>query len=236
MGGGRARLYQARRRAVAAAPVAAGGAAHRREWRGEAAVSRRRDRRGFTLVELLVGILACALFAAGVQQFGRAMLRGVRVLEAAAEAQEAARLGVQLIAGDLRDAGFSPMGALGNGVRRAAVDAVAVVRDVNGDGDSDDSGEAVAYQYAADRHCLLRAPGGAPPQPLLNDVPDGGLRLVFLAADGAPLAAAGELDPATRARVRRVVVRLVVEVPNPDPAADLPLRVEHEATVVLRNG
>ncbi len=193
------------------------------------------DQRGFTLVELLAGVVAFALFAAGVQQFTRTMLRGVRVLEAAAEAQETARLGVQLIAGDLRDAGFSPTGALGNGLRRAAPDAVALVRDLNGDGDSDDANEAVAYQYAADRRCLLRAPGSAPPQPLLNDVPAGGLRLTFLGSDGAPLAA-GELDAAARALVRRVVVRFAVEVPNPNPADARPLRVEQQATVVLRNG
>ncbi|HSQ00796.1 MAG TPA: prepilin-type N-terminal cleavage/methylation domain-containing protein, partial [Candidatus Dormibacteraeota bacterium] len=191
--------------------------------------------RGFTLVELLVGVLAFALFAVGVQQFTRTMLRGVRVLEAAAEAQEAARLGVQLIAGDLRDAGFSPTGALGNGLRRAAPDAVALVRDLNGDGDSDDANEAVAYQYAADRRCLLRAPGGAPPQPLLNDVPDGGVRFSFVGADGGAFAG-GELDPAARALVRRVVVRFVVEVANPDPADSRPLRAEQQATVVLRNG
>jgi len=190
---------------------------------------------GFTLVELLVGVLAFALFAVGVQQFTRTMLRGVRVLEAAAEAQEAARLGVQLIAGDLRDAGFSPTGALGNGLRRAAPDAVAIVRDLNGDGDSDDANEAVAYQYAADRRCLLRAPGGASPQPLINDVPNGGLRLTFVAADGSSLADA-ELDPTARALVRRVVVRFAVEVANPDPADHRPLRAEQQATVVLRNG
>lgn len=190
---------------------------------------------GFTLVELMIGIFATALFAAGVQQFARTMLRGVRVLEAAAEAQEAARLGAQLIAGDLRDAGFSPTGALGNGLRRAAPDAVAIVRDLNGDGDSDDANEAVAYAYAGDRRCLLRAPGGAPPQPLLNDVPDGGLRFSFLAADGAALGG-GELDPAARALVRRVVVHLAIEVPNPDPTAARPLRAEQQATVALRNG
>jgi len=190
---------------------------------------------GFTLVELLVGVLAFALFAVGVHQFTRTMLRGVRVLEAAAEAQEVARLGVQMIAGDLRDAGFSPTGALGNGLRRAAPDAVSLVRDLNGDGDSDDANEAVAYQYAADRRCLLRAPGGAPPQPLINDVPDAGLRLTFIGADGTSFAA-GELDPAARALVRRVVVRFAVEVPNPDPAGRRPLRVEQQATVTLRNG
>ncbi|MBX3023467.1 prepilin-type N-terminal cleavage/methylation domain-containing protein [bacterium] len=191
--------------------------------------------RGFTLIELLLGIVACTLFATGVHQFSRAMLRGVRVLEAAAEAQEAARLGAQLIAGDLRDAGFSPDGRLGNGLRRAAPDAVALVRDLNGDGDSDDANEAVAYTYDRGRRCLLRAPGGASPQPLLNDIAADGVRFAFVAADGVALAG-GELDAAARARVRRVVVRVAVEIANPDPAARQPLRAEQETTVVLRNG
>lgn len=192
-------------------------------------------RRGFTLVELLLGMLAVALFAAGVHQFARTMLRGVRLLEAAAEAQETARLGAQLIAGDLRDAGFSPLGTLGNGLRRAAPEAVALVRDLNGDGDSDDANEAVAYEYAADRRCLLRAQGSAPPQPLLNDLAADGVLFAFATGDGAPLAG-GELDAARRAQVRRIVIRVAVEIPNPDPAARRPLRAAHETTVVLRNG
>src|SRR5690606_23871960 len=113
-----------------------------------------RNCRGATLVELLISLLAFALFATGVQQFSRTMLRGVRVLEAAAEVEEAARLGSQLIAGDLRDAGFSPLGTLGTGVQVAAPDAVALRRDLNGDGDSDDPNEAVAYRYVAARRQL----------------------------------------------------------------------------------
>lgn len=199
-------------------------------WRAD-----RAGRRGFTLVELLIAVLACALFAAGVYQFTRTMLHGVRVLEAAAEAQETARLGVQLIVGDLRDAGFSPLGTLGNGLRRATPDAVAVVRDLNGDGDSDDANEAVAYRYDRETRRLLRAPGNAPPQPLLNDIAAEGVQFTFVGADGGPIAGA-ELDAAARGRVRRVAVRVVIEIPNPDPAATRPLRVEQDATVLLRNG
>lgn len=192
--------------------------------------------RGTSLVELLIALLALALFATGVQQFSRTMLRGVRVLEAAAEAQEAVRLGAQLVVADLRDAGFSPLGALDTGIRHAAPDAVALVRDLNGDGDSDDPGEAVAYRQAADRGQLQRTLGSAPPQPLLDGVPAGGFRLTYLGDDGAPLAAGTELDDGQRARIRRVIVRVGVAVPHPDPAVSAPLRAEHVSTVALRNG
>jgi type II secretory pathway component PulJ len=195
----------------------------------------RRHSAGTTVVELLVSLLVFSLFAVGIQQFSRTMSRGVAVLAAAAEAEEAARLGAQLIATDLRDAGFSPTGALDNGLRQAAVDAVAIARDLNGDGDSDDPGEAVGYAYAADRRALLRRQGAAPPQPLLDDLAADGLRLQYVAADGSRLDASGGLDDAQRRRVRRVDVSVTVEVPHPDPAYRQPLRGAHRATVALRN-
>lgn len=191
---------------------------------------------GFTLVELLIALVVFALLATSVAQFARSMLRGVRVLEAASEAQMAARLGAQLIAGELRDAGFHPAGTLGNGLRRAAPEALALVRDLNGDGDSADAGEAVGFQHAAAPRVLQRVLGSAPPQPLLNDVPVGGLRFVFRDAAGAVLGGGGELDDAARARVRRVDTAVTVEIRNPDPAATRPLRGHHVAVAWLRNG
>lgn len=192
---------------------------------------------GFSLVELLIGMAFLGLFGIVVQQFCSAMLRGVRVLEVASEAQEAARLGVQLIVADAREAGFSPGGPLADGVRRAGREAFAIARDLDGDGDVNDANERVTYQYAADRHALLRAQGDAPAQPLFSDLADDGLTFSYLAADGAPLPTSdGELDAAQRARIRRVAVRLAISIRHPDPAYPLPLRAEQDAVATLRNG
>ncbi|MEO8601831.1 MAG: prepilin-type N-terminal cleavage/methylation domain-containing protein [bacterium] len=190
---------------------------------------------GFSLVELLVSLVVGALLATSMAQFAQAMLAGVRVLEAASEAQEAARLGAQLIAGELRDAGFSPDGRLGNGVRRAAPTAVSLVRDLNGDGDSDDANEAVGFEYAADRRALMRVLGSAPPQPLLADLPADGLQLTYFATDGTPLGG-GELEATPRARIGRIVATVTVEMRNPNPAETRPIRASQTAAVALRNG
>lgn len=198
--------------------------------------ARRPPPAGFSLVELLISLVVFALLATGMAQFARSMLHGVRVLEVASEAQEAARLGAQLVAGELRDAGYSPDAGLGNGVRRAAPAAIVIVRDLNGDGDSDDANETVGFQYAADRRALMRGLGAAPPQPLLADVPADGLRLAYLTADGAVLSGPGELDAAQRARIRRIVATVAVELRNPNPADARPIRASQTAVVALRNG
>jgi hypothetical protein len=143
---------------------------------------------------------------------------------------------VQLIVADLREAGYSPAGGLGNGLRRAEPDAVELVRDLSGDGDTDDANEQVGYRYDAGRRALMRSFGGAPPQPLLTDIPGDGVRFRYLAGDGTLLASAAPLDEAARGRVRRVTVHVAVEIPHPDPAFTQPIRIEQDAVASLRNG
>jgi type II secretory pathway component PulJ len=191
---------------------------------------------GFSLIELLIAVAFLALFTVTVQQFCRTVLRGVRVLEAASEAQEAARLAVQLIAADLREAGYSPDGDRGNGLRLAERNAVQLERDLNGDGDADDSTERVGYHYDGDRQALLRSQGSAPPQPLLDALAADGLRLTYAGSDGVEVGAGAGLDAAARARVRRIGVRVVIAVPHPDPAYGGTIRVEQDGVVSLRNG
>lgn len=192
---------------------------------------------GFSLIELLVGLLFLGLFALAMQQFCATLLRGVRVLEGASEAQESARLGVQLIVAAAREAGFSPAGPLPDGIRRAGPGILEIARDLNGDGDVDDPNERVSYQYAPDRNALLQGLGDAPPQPLLDHLDDNGLIFTYLAADGTPLQSdSGELDAAQRMRIRRIAVHLAIALPNPDPAYTQPLRAEQSATATLRNG
>lgn len=191
---------------------------------------------GFSLIELLVSLFFLSLFALAMHQFCTVLLRGVRVLEVASEAQESARLGVQLIVATAREAGFSPAGPLPDGIRRAAPGMLEIARDLNGDGDVEDANERVSYQYDPDRHALLQGLGDAPPQPLLDNLDDDGLNITYLAADGTALQPdSGGLDAAQRARIRRIAVRLAIAIPNPDPAYTQPLRAEQSATATLRN-
>jgi hypothetical protein len=192
--------------------------------------------RGVTLVELMFGIALLAVFLGSTHQFTRSLLRGVRVLEVASEAQERARIGVQIIERDLREAGFDPAGTRAPGIARAERDAIRILRDLNGDGDTDDSNERVTYRYSGGRGALMRGLGNAPEQPMLDDVPAGGLELRYFddAGNAIPLPPGG-LDANERARIRRVDVRLTIEMPHPDPAFGRPIRRLQTASIQLRN-
>jgi hypothetical protein len=177
-----------------------------------------------------------ALFTAMVQTTCTALLRGVRVLEVASEAQETARLGVQLIVADAREAGFAPGGQLRDGIRRAGRTILGIARDLNGDGDVDDAQERVTYSYAPDRRALLRAQGDAAPQPLIDGLDVDGVVLTYVDAQGLPLdPGSAELDADQRARVRRIGVHVRIALPSPEPASRAPLRAEEGATATLRN-
>jgi type II secretory pathway pseudopilin PulG len=192
--------------------------------------------RGTSLVELLVGILLLGVFAVVVHQFFRTVLHGVRVLEVASEAQEAARIGVQQMVRDLRGAGFSPNTPLPDGIRLATADAVEVQSDLNGDGDTADANEVVGYSLSRSARTLMRTLGQAPPQPMIPDLAPDGLALAYLDADGMPLPMAnGRVDDGDRERIRRIDVILRIEIAHPDPAYRQPLRALETATVALRN-
>ncbi len=196
-----------------------------------------RGMHGASLVELLISVMFLGLFAIMLHQFCRTMLHGVRVLEVASEAQEAARIGIQLIVRDLRGAGFSPGGSLPNGVSQAGPDAIEIVRDLNGDGDTNDSNEMVAYSLNEEKHALMRRMGQASPQPMLNDVATDGLQFAYRSGDGAVISAGSSaLDAGERARIRRIDVRLAIDAPHPDPAYRSPIRAVQTASVCLRNG
>ena len=148
----------------------------------------------------------------------RAMLRGVRVLEVASEAQEAARLGVQLIVADAREAGFSPDGPLPDGVRRgggATCSPSRATSTATATSTTPTSASPTSTPPIGTR--LLRAQGDAPPSRCSTTCADDGL--VLQLPGRRRLAAAGRRRRARRrpsARcIRRVTVRLAIAVPAP---------------------
>jgi Tfp pilus assembly protein PilW len=166
------------------------------------------------VVELLTGTLCFCLLMGMSYAFARSALTSARVQEAMSDAQEVTLMAVDLWTREVRMAGFSATGAPIDGVRVASQERVEVAADFNGDGNTDDPNELIAYGYNESKGELVRATGGASPQPLVRNVPSGGLEFRFFDAAGTEMrAGSGLLSADERRRIRRVDMRLRVALP-----------------------
>jgi len=192
--------------------------------------------RGVSLVELLVSTLFVSILMAISYTFTRAVLTTSRVQAIKSDAQEATVMALDIMAHELRMAGFSAAGAPLPPLRAAAPDRIDVVCDLNGDGDTADSNERVAYSYDDATHELRRATGGASPQPFIRNVAPSGFHFSYFDAAGIeiPAGTAG-MAAAQLGRVHRIDVALQVECTNPDPNVAAPLRSAVTSSICLRN-
>ena len=127
-------------------------------WRAEA---------GFSLAELLASLallgllMAAALtgLVAGQESYG---LGAARI-----DAQQSARIALERMAKELREAGYDPTGAGLAAVVLAEPTRVAFQRDLNGNGVVDPTRERVSYLL---RGSVLRREAGAGAQPIIEGV------------------------------------------------------------------
>ena len=191
---------------------------------------------GASLVEVLVSTFFVSVLMAISYGFARAALMATRVQAAKSDAQETTVMALDVLARELRMAGFSAAGASLQGLRVAASDHIDVAMDLTGDGDTDDSNERIAYSYDPAARQLRRATGGASPQPFISNVTPLGFQLSYFDAAGAEIAAgATGMAPEQLLRVHRIDVALQVQYPNPDPNSAAPLRSAVSTSVCLRN-
>jgi Tfp pilus assembly protein PilW len=190
---------------------------------------------GSSLVELMISTMFLSLLMAMSYSFARAAFLSVRAQDAKSDTQEVLLMAVDLLTRELRLAGFSAAGRPLEAVRTAARDHVAVAADFNGDAATDDPNEIIAYSYNLEKQQLVRATGGASPQPLVRNVPPGGVRFTFFDRNGHELSTDGTLPLEQRRRIHRIDVVLQVESPDTDGARRGPLVSTVSASVCLRN-
>lgn len=192
-----------------------------------------RDQRGFSLAEILVSMVVALWLTIMLHEFHRVVARSVLAQEQRSQAQQLARVTVELMARELRLGGYSDAGAPLPPLRTATPESIEAQADLNGDGDTDDANELVGYSYDATRQALMRSTSGGSPQPLVDHVPPGAFRLQY--RDRAGVLLTGTLNAATLAQVRDLDISLGVEF-TPDPTQPQTILVTHRARVQLRNG
>jgi len=154
---------------------------------------------GFTLVELLISLAVLSLPLAAVLGILREALNVYGWGTSRVEAQQSARIALERMARELREAGYDPRGAGIEPVIAAASDRVTFQRDLNGNGVVDPTRERVTFLVRHGEHVLRRDAGGGA-QPIIDGVR--GLSLTYFDRTGAPV-----FDPS---RVSSIRIRLDV--------------------------
>lgn len=192
---------------------------------------------GWSLVDCMVATSFVGLLATVLHGFTTTSLHVVNVRQVADDLDESAHIALQIIARDLREAGYGLPDAADRGLRGAEPMHVQIARDLDFDGATSSSNERVAYRLHPETGQLRRQLGAAGAQPMVDDVVSERPLFRYFDADGAELLGDdGALDTAQRASIRRIEITLQLTAPNPAPGAHGHIAAQHRTSVTLRNG
>ncbi len=149
---------------------------------------------GYSLAELLVSLAVVGCIMAGTFSILDVGLRAWRWGAARVEAQQSARVALERMLRELREAGYDPTGAGIGAVVVAEPTRVSFQRDLNGNGVVDPTHERVTYLLRPGENVLRRDAGGGA-QPIIEGV----RRLALTYFDRAGHETA---DPAATAAIR----------------------------------
>ena len=157
------------------------------------------NKRGFTIVELLVSMGVAAGFAVAATSFYRGQTRSLITHSAMLDATDKVRAAMAFLTREVRNAGYDPrltalpVAAAGyRGLRFAGPSAVWVVSDANQNGAidysaADPNAESIVYSYDSTNQRIMRTVGGVE-QTLVANVPAGAFSFQYFDSAGNPLA------------------------------------------------
>lgn len=183
----------------------------------------RRAARGVTLLELVVGMGIALLVLGACVGALAASARLVAALGGRAEVEDTAQLAAEAFRFDARRAGFDPAASGLEGLAAALPDQLTLQADLDADGVVDTASEEVTRWLCATGPPRLSRIIGAQSLPVA--APVSRCELHYLDAAGGELPAAGGLDAAARARVRRIVLEFAVDPASGGAAASRTVEV-----------
>ena len=120
----------------------------------------RLDQAGFTLTELLIGMVIVAVMGIGMVSLFRVQHQTYVSQNEGVMSTQNVRAGMDMMAREIRNAGYDPYGGAGAGVSQWTSTRFAFTADLNGDGDILDDAESVTYFYDAADSLLVRSTSG----------------------------------------------------------------------------
>jgi type IV pilus assembly protein PilW len=174
--------------------------------------SLRIENRGFTLIELLVAMGLGLVVLGAVLKVFVSQNRTNAAQQEVAYAQQNVRAAMDLMAREIRSAGYDPEDNGFEGIKTATSNSIRILSNLSGDdeaGDPDDPNEDVTYTVNGSNQ-LTRA--GNRMVDFVNN-----LQFGYVLKDGTVLDPPGAaLTAAQRADVRTVIIHLGVRTENPD--------------------
>ncbi len=104
--------------------------------------------KGFTIIELLVAMGVGAIVMMAVMTAFISQHNSYLAQENVVEMQQNLKVAMDMISNDIRSAGYNPAKADGVGIITALPGRLGFTRDLNGDGDTLDGGEAITYGFS----------------------------------------------------------------------------------------
>lgn len=168
-----------------------------------------RDQKGFTLLEILVGMAVASIVLTSIYQTYLSQQKAYVVQEEVAAMQQNLRAAMLMMAGELRMAGYDPSGKANAGIVSVSNSGngaytINFTKDLNGDGATDDPDENVTYLLdTANGVQVLGRRNPTSSIPVAENID--ALNLVFLDADNNVIA-----SPATAiGDIRSIQITLV---------------------------
>jgi type IV pilus assembly protein PilW len=180
--------------------------------------------RGFTLVDILVGLAMASVLMVAMVGLFTTLGRSYTTQNVAADVQEVTRAGVELMAQNIRMAGVNPGGRSGIGIVSAATNAIQFTSDLNLNDDIDDTYERISYYLQGDELMQQLLTGN--PMPLVENVTN--LSFDYRDENDDPVTdLVADLN-----EIRTVIISMTVEEPA---GRGQPVRRTYSARVRCRN-
>jgi len=171
--------------------------------------STRRRNPGFTLVEVLISLVIGMVVLAALYAVFTIQNKNFAKQEQIGEMQQIARTAMDSMAREITMAGYDPNQTTpaNAGITAASATSLSFTSDLNGNGDTADANESVAYAFDGANYRITRNTGGGG-QPFAENIQ--GLTFTYYDAAGAVTA--------TAADIRRIQIGITARTAKPDPA------------------
>ena len=211
------------------------------------------NQKGFTIAELLVAMTLSLTLLGAVYAVFRVQAHTIKGQEYRMEAQEYARVSLDMMAREIRNLGYFPTRtpcaapANTNGLVSATATSISFAYDADGNGDCAGAGENVVYTYDAVALDITRSANGGAAQTLTNAnvtafqflyyprQTSAAAPAPYCFSAGNPSGCAGGNVSANLASVQRVSVSLTVKLLKTDPNFGAQQAIAMATNVDLRN-